>query len=139
MEKLAIIRVRGTRKINPKIKRTLEMLRLNKPNHCVVVNSSPQTIGMIKVVKDYVAYGPIDEKTLTALIKKKGELSDSVKEADIADMAKKIFGGKKTSDFINPVFRLHPPRKGYRDTKRNYPAGDLGKRDDMVSFIKKMM
>ena len=144
MEKLAIVRIRGIRKINPKIKRTLEMLRLNKPNHCVVVNASPQTLGMIRIVKDYVAYGSIDEKSLAVLIKRKGESKGSTirktkKDDEIAVMAKEIIGGKKTSDFIDPVFRLHPPRRGYRDTKRQYPAGDLGKRDDMVAFVKRMM
>ena len=55
------------------------------------------------------------------------------------EIAQEIFAGKKTKEFANPVFRLHPPRKGYKNIKLAYPKGDLGKRDDMDSFILRMI
>lgn len=142
--KLAVVRVRGVRKLNPRIKKTLELLGLERPNHCVLVEDSPQYKGMLAVVKDYVAYGPIDEETLYKLLYKRGKsgsrrLQKTLKEEEIKNAAKAIFSGKKTAEYTNPVFRLSPPSKGYKNIKRSYPEGDLGKREDMNSLLKKMM
>jgi len=100
--------------------------------------------GMLAVVKDYVAFGLITEDTVLRLLLKRGEkgsksLKDLVKEAELKSAAKEIFAGKKVREYANPVFRLHPPRKGYKNLKRTYPVGDLGKRDDMDILLKKMM
>ena len=125
-DKLVIVRLRGIRNMEPKIAHTLMMLRLNKPNHCVIVDATPQMLGMVNVVRDYVAYGKIDEKTIIALVKKRGN-----KESKKTD--------KKTNEKANTVFRLHPPRKGLKDIKQSYPEGDLGERPDINEFIKRMM
>ena len=50
--KLAVIRVRGRRKIRPNIQKTLELLRLERPNHCVLLDDSVQNLGMLQLVKD---------------------------------------------------------------------------------------
>jgi ribosomal protein L30/L7E len=42
----------------------LKMLRLHHINHCVLVPDSPENLGMIRKVKDYVAYGEVDAPTL---------------------------------------------------------------------------
>ena len=144
MDKIAIVRIRGIRKIKPKIKRTMELLRLEKPNHCVVMDLTPQTKGMLHIVHDYVTYGKVSEKTLYELLVKKGEkdgkrLSKNIKDAEIKKMAKEIIGGKKTKEFIDPVFRLHPPKKGHKNIKAHYPSGDLGKREELDTLLKKMM
>jgi len=117
-ENIVVIRLRGRANIKPKIKRTMEMLRLSRPNHCVVIVNSPQNMGMINVVKDYVAFGKIADATLSKLVLKRGE------------------EGKDHKGF---VFRLHPPKKGLKDLKLHWPEGALGKRDDMDTFIVKMM
>jgi large subunit ribosomal protein L30 len=142
--KLAVLRIRGRRKIRQDVEDTLRMLRLDRPNHCVIVDDSPQNMGMIRKVKDYVAYGSVDEPTILKLLAKRGKngknaLSSVLKEAEMKKAASEIFGGKKTSEFANPVFRLRPPSKGYKDIKRTYPEGDLGKRDDMVTLLSRMM
>lgn len=141
--KLAIIRVRGIRNMDPKIKMTLELLNLRKPNHCVVMEDSPQTKGMLNVVKDYATFGPVSEGALFHLILKRGKkgakkLREISKEGEIMDAVKKIMAGAKVRDFADPVFTLKPPRKGYKDIKRHYPAGDLGARPDISLLIKKM-
>jgi len=116
-DSIAIVRLRGIANIKPKVKKTLELLRLNKPNSCVVMASTPQNMGMVMVVKDYVAYGKVGDTTVEALVSKRGE---------------KGKGGKS-------VFRLHPPKKGLKDLKLHWPEGSLGKRDDMDTFLKKMI
>lgn len=144
MAKLALVRVRGIRRIRPEIVRTLEFLRLNKPNHCVIVDDAKQTLGMINVVKDYIAYGTVDEKTILMLLRKRGKkgarmLRDVMSEDEIKSAAKEISGGRKVAEFADPVFALTPPRKGYKSIKLPYPDGDLGRRDDINPLLRRMM
>ncbi len=142
--KIAIVRVRGVRKVAPRTRKTLELLRLNRPNHCVLVEDTPQNKGMLNVVKDYVAYGPVDEETIFRLLLKRGmKGADLLRklsgEGDIKKAAKEISAGKRTADYADPVFRLAPPSRGYKDIKRSYPLGDLGKRAEMDSLLRRMI
>jgi len=143
--KLAIVRIRGRRNFEPKIKKTLEMLSLHRTNQCVLMDDSPSVLGMLQLCKDYVAFGPIKEDTLAALMAKRGEkgsrmLSEIMEAGDIKEAAKKIMHGEKVENFADRVFRLHPPRKGFDDIKRPVAqGGDLGFRKDMDSLVKRMM
>ena len=143
-EKIAIVRIRGVRKIKPKIKRTLKLLRLERPNYCVIMDPTSQTIGMLNVANDYIAFGKISREMIYRLLVKRGKkngvlLSKTLKPKEIESMANEISEGKKVKDFADPIFKLHPPRKGFKDTKRHYPTGELGKREDMDSLVKRMM
>ncbi len=139
---IAVARVRGVRNMKPKIRHTLHLMGLNKPNHLVVFKDSPSIRGMLNIVKDYVTFGFIDEDTLKALVKKRGyrgrkrfsELGDkSVDEAVKAFL-------EKGERLFERVFRLHPPRKGWKDVKKSYRAGGaLGERPDMVDVVRRMM
>ncbi|MBI5228760.1 uL30 family ribosomal protein, partial [Candidatus Micrarchaeota archaeon] len=114
MDIFAIVRIRGVRSMKPRTKKTLELLMLLRPNHCVVCRATPQLMGMLNVAKDYIAYGPIKEEALLALVLKRGEkggkcIRELMKDAEIKAAVKAVFEGKKVSEFIDPVFRLHPP------------------------------
>ena len=61
MAKLAVLRIRGKTGLTQDKKDTLKMLNLLNKNHCVILDDSPITVGMIKKVKDYVTWGEIDE------------------------------------------------------------------------------
>ncbi|HID73051.1 TPA: 50S ribosomal protein L30 [Candidatus Micrarchaeota archaeon] len=145
MAKLALIRVRGTRGLKPKIAKTLELLRLTRPNHCVVVDDSKEMKGMINVVKDYIAFGPVDEDAIALLLTKRGSrgskaLKAVAKEDEIKAAAKEMAAGKKPAKgFVDPVFRLKPPRKGYKSVKLPYPEGDLGARKDILPLLRRMV
>lgn len=140
--KYAVIRVRGVRSISPRIRKTLELLQLMRPNHCVLVDDTPQNLGMLRHAKDYVAYGPVAEETVYLLLKKRGMKDGGrlkMKEEELKKAAKEISGGKKTVEFANPVFRLNPPSRGYKDKKRAYPSGELGKRPEMDTLLRRMV
>ncbi|MDD1727727.1 MAG: uL30 family ribosomal protein, partial [Methanospirillum sp.] len=55
----AVVQVRGTAKTRREIKDTLKMLRLHHINHCVIIPDTPAYVGMIRKVKDFVAFGEI--------------------------------------------------------------------------------
>jgi len=51
MNRIAVVRIRGSIGVKKDIKDTMKMLRLNNKNHCVIINNSPNMIGMLRKVK----------------------------------------------------------------------------------------
>jgi len=147
----AIVRLRGEVNLRPEIRDTLAMLRIHRVNHCAVVKEDPHFRGMIQKVKDYVAWGEIDEDTLALLLERRGRLSKNrrlseefLKEkgyGSFLELAAAVNSGSANlKDLgIKPIFRLHPARKGLRTTKKTaQQGGDLGFRQDLADLIKKM-
>ena len=151
----AVVRVRGTVNVRHDIKKTLEMLRLNRVNHCVLVEENESYKGMLQKAKDYITWGEIEKDTLVELIRKRGRLigdkpldDDYVKSAtsykSIEELAEAIIEGKikyRELPEIKPLFRLSPPRKGYEGVKRaDTVGGALGYRGkDINDLIKRML
>jgi large subunit ribosomal protein L30 len=149
-----IIRLKGGINTRPEIKDTLRMLRLNQINHAVVVEDTPNYRGMIKMVKDYVAYGQIEAPTLATILENRGRLVGGDRLTDeyvaknstyktINEFAEAVAAGKaKLSDMpeLNPVFRMHPPRKGHAGIKRTYQQGGaLGNYGEEISVLVEKM
>ncbi len=151
----AVIRVRGTVNVRHDIKKTLQMLRLHRVNHCVIVEENETFKGMLQKAKDYITWGELDKDTLVELIKKRGRLvgdkpvddeyiKSSTPYKSVEEFAEAILDGKiryRDLPDIKPVFRLSPPRKGYEGIKRAYSVGGaLGYRGkDINDLIKRMM
>ncbi len=143
----AVIKVRGSNHTEVGIRRALLEMRLDRINHLVLV---PETeIGQIKKAKDYITWGEVDSEHLTRLIQEKGRMSgekkvDSMTLKELGfgsfeEMAEKIInGGVRMKDIPNfkPVFRMNPPRKGYRSTKRTFDfKGALGYRGAEINSL----
>jgi large subunit ribosomal protein L30 len=132
--------MRGIVKTRPDVRRTLELLNLDRTNHCVIVPDNAQYRGMLQKVKDYVAWGTIDSEALCTLLEKRGRLegqkrltSAYIKERtefeDLGAFAKAVADGTaalKDVPQLKPVLRLHSPRKGHSGIKKSFPAGVLG-------------
>lgn len=111
----AVVRVRGTANIIKEIEDTFKILKITKPNHCVVIQKNPSYDGMLQVVKDYATWGEISE--------------DMKKKLDTFSKGKK-------------VVRLHPPRKGYgrKGTSLAFrQGGALGYRGEKIKDILERM
>ncbi|MCJ7794538.1 MAG: 50S ribosomal protein L30 [Methanoregulaceae archaeon] len=133
----AVVQVRGVVNTRRDIKDTLKMLRLHHINHCVLVSDTPENLGMIRKVKDYVAYGEVDAPTIETLLRTRGRVIGDVMLTDeyikanstysgITGFAEALLSGEtRLRDIpgLKPVLRLHPPRKGYKTTKRTYVQG----------------
>ncbi len=150
----AIIRLKGSVNTKPDIKDTLRMLRLNQINHCVVVPDTPNYRGMIQKVKDYVAFGPINGETLGLILENRGRLVGGDRLTDeyvaknsghktIKEFANAVAGGNAAMGDLpglNPVFRLHPPRKGHAGIKRTFQQGGaLGNYGEEISRLVEKM
>jgi large subunit ribosomal protein L30 len=134
------VRIRGAPGMKRKILDTLKMLRLHKVNHGVLVWGTKSYKGMLTKCKDYISFGEIDEKTLVRLLRVRGRVEGNKPLTEeylknltdfktFNDLSKALIRGEKQyreNDIykIKPVFRLHPPRKGYRGTiKKHYAEG----------------
>jgi large subunit ribosomal protein L30 len=130
------------------------MLRLTRINHLAIIPDTPSYQGMLIKAKDYITWGEIDQETLTKLIDKRGMLPgrvavtedylkentdyNSVEELSQALLEEEI---KLEDAGLKPIFRLHPPRKGFKGTRRAYTEkGSLGYRGgDINQLIDRMM
>ena len=146
----AVVRIRGSINIKPDIKKTLQLLRLTRSNHCVLLEENTSTKGMLQIVKDYVTWGEIEKEALSNLIQNRGKIigdktlsEDYIKSAtsyiNIEKLTQAILDNKiKYRDIpdIKPIFRLNPPKKGYEGIKRSYiNNGALGYRGKNINKL----
>ena len=146
----AVIRVRGQPDVSYDIEYTMGLLGVNRVNHCAIVPENASTKGMLQKVKDYTTYGEINAETLAQLIRVRGRLSGDRMITDeylaansefktVDDLAKAIIENDyrmKDVEAAKPVFRLHPPVKGYEGNKRSYKnGGALGYRGEAINDL----
>jgi large subunit ribosomal protein L30 len=102
MAKIAAIRLKGQFGITGVFKDTMDMLGLDRRNACIIVENTPNNMGMIKKVKDYITYGEVSDEVVAKLLKKKDPIS-------------------KTKTKM--IFALPNPKGGYRKIKRGFNEG----------------
>jgi large subunit ribosomal protein L30 len=151
---LAVVKIRGTISAQREARETLDMFRLDRSNHAVLVDNRPSYMGMLYRVQNYVTWGEVSKETVALLLKKRGRLAGNKKLTD--EYAQKI--GYKSLDAlaeaiasckaeyqklpnVQPVFKLSPPSKGFRGkTKKSYSAGgEAGYRGEKINELIKRM
>lgn len=141
--KIAVILVRGRIDLDQGMLSTLDMLKLQRKNYCVIIKDTPVMRGMIQKVKDYVTFGTIDEETYKLLVDKKGEeykgrTQDTKGKIDYSSRYIEVNGKK-----LKPYFRLNPPKKGFgrKGIKKPFKLGGaLGDRKEKINdLIQRML
>jgi len=149
----AVVKVRGSINVKPKIKETMKLMRLNRVNHCVIVPENETYDGMLKIIKDYVTWGEVDVETTELMLESSGKTSGNaiftkkeLKDSSFKTMkalAKNLSEGKvvmRDVPKLKPLFRLHPPRKGYEGIKRSFKdGGALGYRGEKINQLIRRM
>ncbi len=109
---ICVIRISGQVGLRREIVETLNRLRLRKKYSCIVIDKpTKEQLGMINKVRDFVAFGEINEEAYKKLLEK-----------------------RKTK--IKNFFRLHPPRKGINSKKHfGVKAGVLGNHGDRINDL----
>jgi len=65
---IAVIRIKGQVALRKTVKETLDRLRLRRKYSCIVIeNPNEAQLGMINSVRDFVAFGEINEETYNKL------------------------------------------------------------------------
>jgi large subunit ribosomal protein L30 len=147
---LAVVRIRGTISASKEVRETLEMLNLTRNNYAILVDNRPSFIGMLKTAQSFITWGEASKETVYRLIKESGRLAGNKKLTD--EYAQKI-GYKSLEELaeavascrveywklpnIKPVFRLHPPTKGFKEKiKKSYGmGGELGYRKEKINEL----
>jgi large subunit ribosomal protein L30 len=143
--KIIAVRISGRVGVRDKIERTLEILRLKIKHSAVLIEDTPEKMGMIEKVKYYIAYGEIDDETARLLVEKRGRLEGDkpVDPKRIEEFMGKFMKGEKGMEEIGikPFFRLHPPKGGFKKSiKLPWPRGILGYQGKKINeLIRKML
>ncbi len=152
---IAAVRVRGISDVRGDIADTLKMLNLHRNCHAVLIDDRPSYLGMLRKAQSYIAWGEVSKETVSLLLKKRGRLigdkrltdeyARSIGYKSLDDLAEAVWGLKveyKRLPNIKPVFRLHPPRKGFKGgIKKSYSmGGSTGYMGEAInSLLKKMI
>jgi len=147
---LVAVRIRGISDISHEIKDTLNMLRLNRNCHATLLDDRPAYKGMLQKSKDYLTWGEVSQENIALLLKKRGRL---IGDKRLTDEYAKELGYKSLDDLaaamfkldvecsdlpnVKPVFRLRPPKKGFKGkVRRSYAAGgELGYRGNAINDL----
>jgi len=142
--KIIAIRISGRVGLRHDIERSLDVLRIQKKHAAVIVETKPEIMGIIDKLKQFIAYGELDDETAKLLVEKRGRLPgdkpvDSKKVAEFMNEFMK--GNKKMEDIgLKPFFRLSPPKGGFKKSiKQMYPKGVLGNYGKKINDLVKRM
>ncbi len=151
---LAVVRVRGVSDVFREINETLKMLYLNRNCHATLIDDRPSYLGMLRKAQNLVTWGEVSKENIGLLLKKRGRLIGNNRLTDqyaqevgyksLDDLAEAIH--KLEVEFshlpkIKPLFRLHPPKKGYKGkVKKSYASGGVaGYRGEAINELIKRM
>jgi large subunit ribosomal protein L30 len=116
---IIVIRISGLVGLSKKLQETLHRIRLRRKYSAVLLQPTKENLKLLKIIRNYVAYGDIDDPTLTALVETRAIFKPTTKKPDTKTIIDQI--NKKTHNHwdIKPFFRLHSPRGGI-DSKKHY-------------------
>ena len=140
--------------IPQKTKDTLMMLRLTRNCHATLLDNRPAYRGMLQKSKNCVTWGEVSKENIILLLKKRGRLVGDKRLNDeyaqelgfksLDELADTIF--KVNIEFhslpeIKPIFRLRPPKKGFKGkVKKSFAAGgEAGYRGEAINDLLKQM
>jgi len=151
---LAVVRVHGVSDVFREINQSMKMLHLERNCHATLVDNRHAYLGMLKKAQNYLTWGEISKETLALLLKKRGRLVGGKKLTDeyaqeagkksLDELVEALYNGEV--EFyrlpnIKPVFRLHPPSKGFKGkVKRSYASGGVtGYRAEAINDLLRQM
>lgn len=148
-----VVRIKGTVNIPKWAQETLDGLNLDRRFRATIVPESPEYLGMLRRVKEEIAWTKADVAIVKELLEKRGRktgykplsTSDIPKEyGSIDGLAAAIVENKVSMsklDGIKPWFALSPPKGGFkRKTKTQYAQnGVLGDDSELVEIVKRML
>jgi large subunit ribosomal protein L30 len=151
---LVVVRVRGVVDINREVKETMSLLHLERNCHATLIDNRASNLGMLNKAQHYLAWGEISKEALTLLLKKRGRLIGDKKLSDeyaqkvdrksLDDLVEALYKGEVEFHRLpnmKPVFRLHPPSKGFGGkVKRSFASGGVtGDQGEAINSLLEQM
>lgn len=113
---IAAVKIRGNVDVPQPVKDTMTNLGLKNRNEIRLYEDTESVKGMLNKAKDYIAYGEVSEETV--------------------EMLEDRYGSAEVGNTIN----AKPPRKGFKNTKRNVKqGGSLGNHGEIDDLIQRMV
>ena len=138
---IVVIRMAGQIGLDRNKADALDRLMLKRKFTCVLLPKSDMP--KIFNVKDLVAYGEIDEKTLRMLLAARGKKNNKIVTAVPETLVKGLLEEKTSlkKEGLKPYLGLHPPKGGFKNKslKLGYPQGVTGKNDKINELIQRML
>jgi large subunit ribosomal protein L30 len=148
-----VVRIKGTVNIPYWANNTLDNLNLDKRFRATVIPENPESLGMLRKVKEMVAWTSADATIIKELLEKRGKKTGfkPITNSDlpegyktIEELASAIADNKITLSkirSIKPWFALNSPRGGFkRKTKTQYSQnGILGEDKGLTDIVKRML
>lgn len=136
---ILVIRISGLVEVSTTINETLYRMHLHRKYAATLLRESAETKKLLQKVRNFVAFGQVDAKTLSLLIEKRGQPLAGIK-IDAMKVVENL--AKKNLDELGlkPFFRLHPPRGGI-DSKVHFPLrkGVLGDNKEKINELVRRM
>jgi large subunit ribosomal protein L30 len=148
-----VVRIKGTVNVPAWANTTLANLNLDKKFRATLVAENLETLGMLRKVKDIVAWTSVDADFIKELLERRGKISgykpitksdlpkgfESIEELATAIAQNKTSMSKLNS--IKPWFALAPPKGGFKQkTKTQFSQnGVLGHNEQLVQLVKNML
>jgi large subunit ribosomal protein L30 len=148
-----VIRIRGLVNIPSWAEKTLESLNLRRKFNATIIRENHQTLGMLRKVKDIVAWKSVDESIIKDLLETRGRkkgfhalnqssLPSTYKNiGDLANAIHKNNIGLSDIEDLKPWFSLSPPKGGFkRKIKTQFnQKGVLGENNELIDLVRRMI
>lgn len=118
---IIVIRISGMVNMTRSAEETLFRMRLRRKYCAILLEDNEFNRKLLQKIRNFVAYGNIDDKTLKELVEKRGRGLKG-KKFDFEKVLKGIGKEKLSALGIKPFFRLHPPRGGI-ESKKHFGVG----------------
>jgi len=151
---LAVVRIRGLSDIRGDIQDTMKMLNLTRNCQATLMDDRPSHLGMLRKAQSYVTWGEASKESVARLLKERGRTAGNRKLTDehaqkagydsldrLAEALYTLEVQLKGIPGVKPVFRLRPPKKGFKGTvKKSYKSGGAaGYRGEFINDLVQRM
>jgi large subunit ribosomal protein L30 len=148
-----VLRIKGSVNVPYWARYTLDSLNLYRKFWATILPETQESLGMLKRIKDFVAWTNVDASLVKDLLEKRGKtegsksfklLPDVGGYHSVEDLASDIAKDKvrlSHLQMVKPWFALSPPRGGFkRSTKRSFNQnGILGEDKELLQLIRRMI
>ncbi|HIG51928.1 TPA: hypothetical protein EYQ19_00665 [Candidatus Pacearchaeota archaeon] len=133
---ILVIRISGMIGLTKEMQESLHRIRLRRKYSATLLEETSFNRKLLKKIRNFIAYGDIEDQEIKKLIAKRGEAKEN-KKIVVEDSLEQIKKSGFLKSNLKPFFRLHPPRGGI-ETKKHFGVGK-GVLGDHKSKIKLLL
>jgi len=137
---IIVIRIAGQVDLSKSVKESLKRIHLERKYSATILEPTKENSALLKKLRNQLAYGNIDDKTLKDLLEKRAQPLKSGTKVDVEKIISSL-GKESLKDLgIKPFFRLHSPRGGVESKKHfGVRKGVLGDNGEKINELVRRM